>query len=102
MATNYMDFPTFLKFANAYAEVIPPIKKTVDNLRSSADAAKSGWEGDAYTAFNTFVTQLEEKITAVNQDLQAVSDALNTGEKDVSGADDQSTSVFTSLANSYS
>jgi WXG100 family type VII secretion target len=102
MATQYLDFATFQKFANAYAAVIDPINKTVDQLRSSAEAAKSGWEGTAYTAFASFTTQLEDQITKVNQDLTAVVDALNTGEKSVSTSDDESTSGFTSLAATYS
>ena len=102
MATQFLDFATFQKYANAYAAVIDPINKTVTQLQSSVDAAKSGWEGDAYTAFSTFATQLEDKITKVNQDLTRVSEALNSGEKAVSSSDDESTSGFTSLAATYS
>ncbi|WP_216897440.1 WXG100 family type VII secretion target [Nocardia alni] len=102
MSTNYMDFPTFEKYANAYAAVIAPINKTIDQLRSSVDAAKSGWQGTAYTAFNSFATQLEDQISSVNKDLNAVSEALASGEKATASSDDDSSTGFTSLASSYS
>jgi|GEM_PF-4258994 len=102
MATQYLDFATFQKYANDYAAVIDPINKTVDQLRSSVESAKSGWQGTAYTAFSSFATQLEDQITKVNKDLTQVVDALNTGEKTVSSSDDESTSGFTSLATNYS
>ncbi|MBU3065401.1 WXG100 family type VII secretion target [Nocardia sp. NEAU-G5] len=102
MATQYLDFATFQKYANAYAAVIDPINKTVDQLRSSVEAAKSGWQGTAYSAFNSFATELEAQITKVNKDLTQVSEALNSGEKTVATSDDESTSGFTSLATSYS
>lgn len=102
MATQFLDFPTFQKYANAYAEVIAPINKTIDQLRSSVEAAKSGWQGDAYVAFSSFATTLEEQISQVNKDLGLVSDALNTGEHTVANSDHETSTGFTSLAKSYS
>ncbi|WP_067667019.1 WXG100 family type VII secretion target [Nocardia miyunensis] len=102
MTTQYLDFDTFQKYANAYASVIEPINKTIDQLRDSVESAKSGWEGDAYTAFNNFATQLEDKISQVNKDLNQVSEALNTGEKTISSSDNETSSGFTSLSSNYS
>ncbi|MFI9504705.1 WXG100 family type VII secretion target [Nocardia sp. NPDC052566] len=97
----HLDFPTFQKYANEYAATIPPIDKTVDKLGDAVQAAKSGWEGDANAAFNRFADELQKKILAVNKDLGLVSDALNTGEKKVASAEDESMSGFTSLNTNY-
>ncbi|MFI5779337.1 WXG100 family type VII secretion target [Nocardia sp. NPDC051570] len=97
----HLDFVNFQKHANDYAAVIPPINKTVDALNTSVQDAKSGWEGDANTAFTNFANALDEKIRKVNKDLGAVSDALNTGEKTVATSDHESTSGFTSLSSTY-
>ncbi|MET7768243.1 WXG100 family type VII secretion target [Nocardia sp. NPDC005366] len=98
----HLDFATFQKYANSYAAVIAPINKTVDNLRDSVEAAKSGWMGDANDAFTRFAIDLEERIRKVNKDLGLVSDALNTGEKQVANSDNESMSGFTTLSTSYS
>ncbi|MEV6391259.1 WXG100 family type VII secretion target [Nocardia xishanensis] len=97
----HLDFATFQKYANEYAATIPPIDKTVDNLGVAVESAKSGWEGEAYSAFNKFATELQGKIRAVNVDLGLVSDALNTGEKKVASAEDESMSGFTTLNTNY-
>ncbi|QIS02305.1 hypothetical protein F5X71_08185 [Nocardia brasiliensis] len=97
----HLDFAVFQKYANEYAATIPPIDKTVDNLGMAVEAAKSGWEGEAYAAFNKFATELQAKVRAVNVDLGLVSEALNTGEKKVAAAEDENMSGFTTLNTSY-
>ncbi|MQY22480.1 WXG100 family type VII secretion target [Nocardia macrotermitis] len=102
MSTNFMDFDRFQKFANDYAAVIPPINKTIDQLRTSVEAAKKGWQGEAYQAFDHFSSTLESNITQVNKDLGIVSDALAQGEKTVATSDNETSTGFTSLTSTYS
>ncbi|MFC9437141.1 WXG100 family type VII secretion target [Nocardia sp. NPDC057030] len=98
----HLDFAIFQKYANAYAQVIPPIDKSVDKLGDTVEAAKKGWEGDANIAFTKFANELQNKIRAVNKDLDLVSQALQTGEKKVASAEDESMSGFTTLNMNYS
>ncbi|GGO01286.1 WXG100 family type VII secretion target [Nocardia rhizosphaerihabitans] len=97
----HLDFPTFQKCANDYAATIPPIDKTVDNLNAAVEAAKTGWEGAAKDAFKRFADELQAEILAVNKDLGIVSQALDTGEKKVASAEDQSVGGFTTLNFNY-
>ncbi|BDT90649.1 MULTISPECIES: WXG100 family type VII secretion target [Nocardia] len=97
----HLDFAIFQKYANAYADVIPPIDKSVDNLETTVIAAKKDWEGDANAAFTRFADELQLKIRKVNVDLGLVSDALRTGETKVAQTEDESMSGFTTLNSNY-
>ncbi|MBO0878836.1 MAG: WXG100 family type VII secretion target [Mycobacterium sp.] len=101
MAKTLMDFQTFEKLANDYATVIPVINKTVDQLRTSVEDARKGWQGDANNAFTGYAGQLELEIKQVNHDLGVVADALQTSEKKVAQADHESTGGFTSLSTNF-
>ncbi|MFE9789617.1 WXG100 family type VII secretion target [Nocardia salmonicida] len=97
----HLDFAIFQKYANAYADVIPPIDKSVDNLEATVLAAKKHWEGDANTAFTKFAEELQAKVRKVNVDLGLVSDALRTGETKVAATENESMGGFTTLNSSY-
>lgn len=97
----HLDFAIFQKYANAYADVIPPIDKSVDNLEATVIAAKKDWEGDANVAFTKFADELQIKIRKVNVDLGQVSEALRTGETKVAATEDESMGGFTTLNSSY-
>jgi WXG100 family type VII secretion target len=96
-----VDHPAFLKAQRQYADVIPAIRSIANNLDSSVHAAEGAWQGQAYTAFVSFAGQLDQAITALNQQLQATAEALYHGNTVLGSQDENNTTSFTSLGNSF-
>ncbi|MEU7145827.1 WXG100 family type VII secretion target [Nocardia sp. NPDC046473] len=99
--TTSIDPQAFKTAQSNYAAVIPAIRKIAGNLDGTVQGAKSGWQGQAYVAFCKFADDLHAQIIKLNGDLNAVSDALDQGQKVIANTEYDNAESFTSLGTKF-
>lgn len=66
---------------------ITNLRNSVNAINDAAQAARSGWKGDANDKFNQVAQAWEDEAEALNRKLDALTEAVNSGKTTIQTMD---------------
>jgi WXG100 family type VII secretion target len=82
---------------NDMADAVAAIRAKINAVTDAVDAAKAGWQGDAFAACNAAANGWDEEASALNRVLDELQQEVGTGRQHYTGMEGDNTQLFTSL-----
>ncbi|MCA2210226.1 MULTISPECIES: WXG100 family type VII secretion target [Nocardia] len=83
--------------ANVMETSIASVRRTLQEITSSIEASRPGWVGDAQTQFDKVSTQWNQESADLNQKLDAIHEAVQSGTQGLSQMNQANAAEFTVL-----